>query len=123
MSEKPEEKMDLAEFLEELDAGVFANKVTSALKATALGVATWGDKGRKGSVTVTFDMKRIGESNQVELTHAIKYSRPTKRGKTTEDDATQTPLHVGAGGKLSLFPDTQQKFEFDGGRDTSRRSR
>lgn len=112
-SARPNPDMDLATFLEELGGGVFANKVLRALKETALGVVTYGDKGKKGKVTVTFQMQRIGESNQVELKHGLSFSRPIIRGKATEDDTTETPMHVGAGGKLSLMPDTQSRFEFD----------
>lgn len=106
------QKMDLAEFLEELGGGVFAGKIIRALQDTSLSVATYGDKGRGGDVTVKFSMKRIGESNQVSLDHKLAYKRLTKRGAATEEDTTTTPMHVGAGGKLSLMPDTQERFDF-----------
>ena len=61
-------------------------------------------------VTVTFDMSRIGESTQVNLTHKLEYRVPTARGKRTEDVTCDTPLHVGRNGKLSLMPDNQERL-------------
>lgn len=101
---------NLAEMIGDLNGGVFAQKVERALSDVALGVVTHGDKGKSGKVTLTFDMKRIGESNQVALRHTISYVQPTTRGKKSEDDSTETPLHVGRGGKLTLMPDTQQRL-------------
>lgn len=91
--------------LEDLGAGVFAQKINAAFADAALGVVTTG---KKGSITISFELKRIGESNQVACTHAIKYSRPTGKGKISEENSDMTPLHVGVGGKLTLFPETQQ---------------
>jgi hypothetical protein len=92
---------------EELNAGVFRQQVERALSDVALGVVTHGEKNKKGKVTLTFDMVRIGESNQVNLTHKLEYRAPTARGKRTEDATSQTPLHVGRDGRLTLMPDTQ----------------
>ena len=104
--------VELAELLEELNAGIFASKCARALAEVALGVVTYGDKGKTGKVTISFDLKRIGESNQVMLTHQVSYSNPTMRGKATEVDSTLTPMHVGRGGQLSLMPDTQARLDF-----------
>lgn len=98
---------NLIDMLDELNAGVFRQQLEKALSDVALGVVTHGDKGKKGKVTVTFDMSRIGESNQVNLTHKLEYRAPTARGKRTEDVTAQTPLHVGRNGRLSMLPDNQ----------------
>lgn len=98
---------DLNEFFDDLNAGVARQQLERALSDVALGVVTHGDKGKKGKVVLTFDMARIGESNQVTLTHRLEYRAPTARGKRTEDVTTQTPLHVGRNGRLSLMPDNQ----------------
>lgn len=97
---------------EDLDAGVFAQKIQHAISQVALGVATTG---KKGKLTITFDMDRLGETNQVKCVHTVKSSSPTPKGRITEENAGMTPLHVGAGGKLTLFPETQQPlFNKDG---------
>lgn len=93
----------------DLDAGIFEQKVTTAVAEAALGVVTTGKKGR---VVLTFDIKRIGDSNQVELTHGLRYVKPTNKGKVTEEDTTATPLHVGPRGHLTLFPASQQSLSF-----------
>lgn len=43
------------DFLGELDAGVFMNKIAAALNTTALGVL---NNGTKGKVVLTFDIER-----------------------------------------------------------------
>ncbi|QCK76516.1 hypothetical protein E4K08_07615 [Raoultella ornithinolytica] len=47
------------DFLGELDAGVFINKIAAALNTTALGVL---NNGNKGKVVLTFDFERMGNS-------------------------------------------------------------
>lgn len=94
----------------DLDAGIFEQKVTTAVAEAALGVVTTGKKGR---VVLTLDIKRIGDSNQVELTHGLRYVKPTNKGKVTEEDTTATPLHVGPRGHLTLFPVSQQSLPFN----------
>jgi len=93
--------------LPELDAGVFAQKIDRALSDVALGVVTTG---KVGKVVITLDMKQIANSHQVNLSHSLKYVKPTGNGKVTEDNTVATPMYVGPGGKLTLFPDNQEKL-------------
>lgn len=95
---------DIAQLFHDLDAGVFAQRLDAAMRDVALGVTTTG---KKGKVTITLDLERIGDSSQVTCTHAIKFIRPTSKGKASEESTTKTPLHVGTGGVLSLFPESQ----------------
>lgn len=100
---------DVTTLINDLDAGIFAQRLSAALRDTALGVVTTG---KKGNVTIKLDLERIGDSSQVKCLHQIKYARPTAKGKATEEATTSTPLHVGNGGALSLFPESQtQMFE------------
>jgi len=92
---------------EDLDGGVFVQKVQHAMADVANGVTYTR---RKGKVTITFDMKCIGESNQIDIQHKITYVKPMIKGKITEEQASNTPVHVGANGVLTLFPDTQQRM-------------
>lgn len=91
----------------EFDAGVFEQKATAALREVAQGVTATR---KAGKVTLTFDFKPIGDSNQVTVAHTVTFSRPTHKGKVTEEDTTNTPMHVGRAGHLSLFPEAQQKL-------------
>lgn len=95
---------DIAQLFHDLDAGIFSQRLDAAMRDVALGVTTTG---KKGSVTIKLDLERIGDSNQVTCTHAIKFLKPTAKGKATEEAVTKTPLHVGTGGALSLFPESQ----------------
>ena len=93
----------------ELDGGVFADKLTIAVRETAAGAI---QTGRTGKVSIELTMKQIGESNQVQLDHKLKFEKPTARGKAGEEETTQTPVWVSQKG-LTLMPDTQEKFTFD----------
>lgn len=99
---------DLLDILPDLFAGVFLGQIETALSDAALAVVSWGDKGKKGKVTIDFDLSRIGETNQVAVKHSVSYSYPTKRGKKSETTTTETPMHVGARGRMTLLPQAEQ---------------
>lgn len=98
------EQRTLNDTLQEFDAGIFVNKVQESLKKVALGVI---NHNKKGTVTIQLDIDRIGETEQVQIKHTIKYSQPTKRGKITEDNATSTPMHVNRFGDLTISAQAQ----------------
>lgn len=101
----------------ELDAGVFIQKVTRGLAEVALGAVTTN---KAGKVVLTFDVKQIGTSNQVNIHHTVKYVKPTPNGRVTEENKTETPVYVGVGGTLSVLPEKQDKmFKVDGSRAAS----
>lgn len=96
-------KPTLEETLGEFDAGIFSNKAMAALKMVALGAI---ENGKKGSVTLTFELDQIGDSSSVQVKHTLKYTKPTKRGKSSEEDATTTPMYVDKDGFLTISPET-----------------
>lgn len=109
MSDQPT-STDFAALLDDLDAGVFKEKIGRAVSDTAAGVVATG---KAGKVTITLDLKQIADSRQVDVAHKLTFTQPTAKGKRSEENTTKTPLYVGRGGKLSLFPENQHKFEFD----------
>jgi hypothetical protein len=116
-NEKQPRRTDVAALLPDLNAGVFEQQINTALSDVAMNVCTWD---KKGEVIVKFAMKRIGEGNQVALTHSIKSVRPNKRGRSIEEYSVDTPLHVGQGGSLTLYPNTQTSLEMGAGAATGR---
>lgn len=102
MNEQPSENV-----LDDLDGGTFTQKVQRAISQVALGTV---NSRKVGTVTITLTMKQIGDSNQVNMTHAIKHTVPTPKGKVMEENASQTALYVAGNGKMTLFPDTQQRM-------------
>ena len=111
-------KTNIAELLSDLNAGVFEQQINTALSDIAANVCTHG---KKGELVVKFAMKQIGEGNQVALTHSLKSVVPKARGRVIEEHATDTPLHVERGGKLSLYPTAQTKsLELGAGAATGR---
>ncbi len=96
------------EVLNDLDGGVFAEKIGVALSEVALFTCLYGGKG--GRVTIQIDMARIGDSSQVEMAHTLIYKHATQKGEITEKNTTITPMHVGRGGVLSLVPHDQRSL-------------
>ncbi len=82
---------DTSEFINSLNAGVFADQVGRAISDVAAGVV---DHGKKGKVVISLELSRIGESNQVKINHKLDYTAPTKRGSKREDTALDTPMYV-----------------------------
>lgn len=95
---------DAATFINELDAGVFAEKLGVALSEVAAAVI---DTGGVGRVRIDLALKALGNGHQVIVAHKLAFERPTMRGKRAEEDTTETPMHVGRRGTLSLFPEDQ----------------
>ena len=103
---------DAKEFIGELSGGVLEQKLGAILSEVASGVI---DHNKAGQVVLTLDLKRIGNSYQVAIKHKISYKVPTANGDRSENNTTETPMHVGSGGKLTLFPENQhQMFDMTG---------
>lgn len=98
---------DLPTFLNDLDGGVFADKVARALSDVAAGVV---DTDKKGKLTLTFDIERIGNSYQVSIDHKLSFKVPTNRGNYSQEDTTKSALHVNTGGRLTVFPENQHQI-------------
>ncbi|MEM6485316.1 MAG: hypothetical protein AAF662_10070 [Pseudomonadota bacterium] len=94
---------DFGVFINELDAGVFSDKLAHELSTAALAVV---QHDRVGQLQITLDIKKIGTS-QVTVSHKMRSTRPTMRGKQTEEDTTETAMHVGKGGRMTFFPESQ----------------
>lgn len=118
MSEGKVPTTNAEQMLNDLDGGVFIAKLGRALSDVALGsVSTL----RKGKVTIEFDIKPITE-HQVQIDHKVKFTKPTQRGRVIEENTTATPMHVGVGGRLTLFPETQQSLFEAGEKSRTQRS-
>jgi len=116
-TQKASPRTDLAQLLPDLNAGVFEQQINAALSDCAANVCTHG---KPGEITIKLKLKQIGEGNQVAITHKLTSIVPKARGRIIEETAADTPLHVGHGGKLTLFPNTQSKMEFGAGAATGR---
>lgn len=94
-------------FLEDLEGGVFAEKIGRALSDVAAGVV---DNGKAGKVVIQLDVKQIATSHQVNISHKLGYVKPTRNGKISEENTTETPMYVGSGGDMTLFPEGQDQL-------------
>ena len=95
---------DVSQFLSDLSAGVFAGKVSAAIERAVFGTIAHD---KKGKVTITLEFEQLGASRQVLVKHTLAYTEPTARGKVSEEDTTDTPMHVNADGSVTIFPVAQ----------------
>lgn len=103
---------DIQTVIADLDGGVLAEKLAHAISKVAAGVI---DHNKKGSISLELKLERIGSSYQVSIEHTLKYKAPTAKGSVSEENTTSTPMHVGKGGRVSLFPENQgQLFDKSG---------
>ena len=98
---------DIAEFLEELNGGAFANQISHALSEVAEGVVAFS---KAGKLVITLDFSQIGEASQVKIKHKLDYKVPTKRGTRSENTSLDTPMHVGTGGRVTLFAEKHDQL-------------
>lgn len=95
---------NVEQFLADLDGGVFAEQLSAILSDVGGAVI---DHDKSGKVIIELDFKRIATSHQVNITHTLKYERPTARGAVSEKAKTATPMYVGARGMLTFYPEKQ----------------
>lgn len=94
---------EVDKFMADLDGGQFEEKLSRLLSMTAGAVM---DNNKGGEVTIKLSFNRLS-MQQVMVTHELKFTRPTARGKQVEHEKMQTPMYVGEGGKLTFFPERQ----------------
>lgn len=99
------------DFMGALGAGVFEKKLAMLLSQAAHGTVLHGRGNKTGKVTVEFTIKQVGENSQVIISHKLSHSTPTARGKKSEDDVSETPMHVGKNGVMT---EDAPREEFDG---------
>jgi len=95
------------EFLDELNGGAFASQIGLALSEVAAGVV---DFGKVGKLVITLDFSQIGQSSQVKIKHKLAYKVPTKYGEINENTSLETPMHVGTGGRITLFAERHEQL-------------
>jgi len=96
------------DFIGELGAGIFKEKLAHALSDCALGTLHCGDKKKKGKVTIEMTLSQIGDNSQVNIAHKLSYVKPNRRGKSSEEETSETPMYVGKGGVLSVTPPKEE---------------
>jgi hypothetical protein len=101
---QPNRGTDLPEFLNDLDGGVFAEKIARAISDVAAGVIDYDDK---GELTLKFKMSRIGNSYRVGIKHQLTYRVPEANGSYSQVNETESVMHVNPGGRMSVFPENQ----------------
>jgi len=100
MSNEP--TFDAAELIGELDAGVFNEKLSRAVRDVAEGAL---QNEREGKVTVEFRIKRIGEITKATATATasqttiasrtgIRIASASRRGMICCDRGRQSPVHA-----------------------------
>jgi hypothetical protein len=98
---------DLPEFINDLDGGVYAEKIARALSDVAAGVI---DHQKGGELTLKFKLTRIGNSYRVGIKHALTYKVPEANGCYSQENTTESIMHVNTGGRMTVFPENQHQL-------------
>ncbi len=106
-----ETKTSVADFLGECNAGILMEKIGIALSLAAAAQINHGGGNKKAKLTLEFGFLQMGDNDQVIVSHKLASSLPTKRGKKSEEDVTETAFFVGRGGQLTI----NQPVENDAG--------
>ena len=93
---------NVSEFIGELNQGKVEQQVSHMLSEVAAAVMENDGKGKI--------VKKISNSSQVNVSHTLKYSRPTKFGTKSEDLTNSTPMYVSSDGAMTFFPPKQGRF-------------
>jgi hypothetical protein len=104
-------KTNVSDFIGELEAGSFIEKLAHMLSEVALGTVIHGNGSRKGKVSLDLSFAVVGNNNQVIISSKLSNVTLTKRGKRSEETVTDTPMFVGKGGVLTI---DMPKEEFNG---------
>ena len=70
------------------------------------------DTRTKGRLTLDLSFEHTKGSGQLLVSSKVSCTRPTEKGKTSEEANAETLLYVHANGHLSVIPDTQMNLEF-----------
>ena len=103
-------KKNSLDVLDELDGGIFMQKVQAALTEVARAAITCG---KQSQVVIDLKFNQIDSSSQVSITHKLATVVPRMAGKTSEEDTKKTPVYVHTDGGLSIFNENQGGFEFN----------
>lgn len=95
--------------LDPMNAGITRDRIEAALKDVGIGVA---NTEKAGKVTVTFEIKpQKGTNGQVNIDAKVAFTKPTDKGKRSEEITDSTPMFISRDG-LSALPD-QPGLGFD----------
>lgn len=95
-------KTNFSDFMAEQNCGITLEKIEHILSDAALATVLHGIGNKKGKVNLEFSLSKIGDGEQVIISTKLSCSIPTKRGKKSEEDITDTPMFVGKGGQLTI---------------------
>ena len=101
-------KTNINDFLSELGCGNFADKLAFTLSEAALNQIVHGQGNKKSKITIEFSFQQMGDNEQVIISHKLAKSLPTKRGKKSEEDTTETVFFVGKGGVMTVEPPREE---------------
>jgi len=97
-----ERKTNVIDFFGECNAGILIEKIAVALSDAAMAQINHGGGNKKAKLTIEFGFQQMGDNEQVIVSHKLASSLPTKRGKKSEEDVTETAFFVGKGGQLTI---------------------
>lgn len=97
--------IDNTKILEDLDAGMFQQKIAAAM--TDAGRAAIG-YAKNSKVTIVLTYHPISNTRQCQVTHQISSDVPHEFGNTVDKDTKTTPVYIHDDGRQSITPQNQK---------------
>ena len=101
---------DNTEILHDLDAGIFAQKISEALTEAGR-AAIHHDKNAKVVIELTYEP--ISNTRQCQVKHKLKSVIPHSTGQVTDEDEKKTPIYIHQDGKQAVTPESQTELNFN----------
>ncbi|MBK1719190.1 hypothetical protein [Thiocystis violacea] len=105
---------DIWATIAELDGGSVESQFRHAAVAVAKAMRDIDDSKVKGRLSLDMTFDRSKGSGQILVTTRVSVTRPTEKGKTSDESGAETLVYIYANGHMSVLPETQTSFDFEG---------
>ena len=101
--QKRDRKTNVADFIGALGAGITETQLEQILSECAQAVILCPNNKKKAKLTLTLDIQKFGNNEQVLVTSKLAYTTPTEKGDKSENTTEDTTYFVGFGGKMTDY--------------------
>jgi hypothetical protein len=104
---------DIWQTLAELDGGSVEAQFRHAATAVAKAMRDIDESRIKGKLAIELTFDRVKGSGQILLQSRVTVTRPTEKGKTSDESNGETLVYVHTNGHMSVLPESQTSFNFE----------
>ena len=104
---------DIWTTLAELAGGTVEAQFRHAAVAVAKALRDIDGARTKGRLSLDLTFERANGTGQLLLSSIVKVTRPTEKGKTSDESHGETLVYVHRNGHMSILPESQTEFDFN----------